>query len=309
MKRELEFLKRLRSWPQPEIPWVSIGIGDDCAEVKNLLISKDLFVEGVHFDTKFLSFYEAGRKSLLVNLSDIASMGAVPLGYLAAISFRGDERVFFETMDGMRRVSEEFGVPLIGGDLSGGDRLVISITVLGFSDNPVRRRGASEGDLVFVTGTLGDSSLGLELMRRDLYFPFLWWRHKNPVPRLREGAVLASLGVPSSMIDLSDGLVPDLFRLATENGLGFVIYAEKLPRSYHFDRAISELGLDPLNFILYGGEDYELLFTASREKLPAVERLPFRVTLVGEMVDSGFYIKKDGGIEPLDIKGYEHFEK
>ncbi len=313
VEKELRFLKRLKKKRYPKIPHVDLGIGDDCALIQGLLISKDMFVEGVHFTKDVLTPYEIGRKALLVNISDIAAMGGVPLAFLFAISFPGDEGIFESILEGVERVSDEFGLSMLGGDMSGsGGGIAISITILGRSSNPIRRDGVKEGDLVFVTGTLGDSSMGLELIRKGKgrEFPYLVWRHKNPTPRVREGALLSSLGFVSSMIDVSDGLSVDLTRIVEPSGLGFRLYWDKIPLSREFVMAADFIEeSDPSRFVLYGGEDYELLFTVPKDSIGLAAKLPFPVALIGEVVREGYTLVKDGKEVPINpAGGYSHFE-
>ena len=171
----------------------------------------------------------------------------------------------------------------------------------------MRDRG-NTGDIVCVTGTLGDSSLGLEIIKKGLSrdYPYLTMRHKEPTPRVREGILLSHIA--NSMIDISDGLLLDLYRLLGMGRLGFIVNVDAIPLSEEFKTAVKDLKYnDPLSFALYGGEDYELLFTVPKENIEKLYDLPFPVSIIGEVVEKGYYLKVNGSLKPIEIKGYEHF--
>ena len=262
---------------------VRLGIGDDAAatepQVGTLtLTSTDMLVEGVHFDLSYSDPYSLGRKSLAVNLSDIAAMGGRPRFVLLALAIPPTLSVEFLDIftAGFIALAEEHGVALIGGDTcSSKSGLVISVTVMG-EQEPIRvvtRAGAQPGDLLCVTGTLGDAAVGLELLRRGEREGWCVRRHLEPTPRLREGERLAAAGLPTAMIDVSDGLLADLGHILEKSGNGALIELTRLPLSGPYREAIARLSLDPYAPALAGGEDYELLFTLHPDRWQETRQL------------------------------------
>ncbi len=306
------------------------GIGDDAAVSflspgMDLVSTVDLLVEDVHFDLSLMTASQLGRKSLAVNLSDLAAMGAKPL--FALISLAAPSHTALEFMDdffaGFESIAREFGVSLIGGDTSSSpDRLYLSITLLGEGNrgNLVYRSGARVGDNLYVTGTLGDSLLGLHLARSEKGRTlssgeeFLLERHSNPVPRVREGASLAREKLATAMIDVSDGLYSDLGHICEESGVGSVLWAERIPRSTPFLSIISEIPGADRNWSIRGGEDYELLFTVPPERAQDLADLardwPCGVTLIGQITPSSqgiVILDEHGPVDPKAARGYDHF--
>ena len=330
----IERIKRLCKAPGRE---VVCGMGDDAAAYKSpagmRLAATDMMVEGVHFDLSYTGFGDLGRKALAVNLSDIAAMGGRPRYYLVSLALPAD----MDTADlealygGMEEEAGAFGVRAIGGDTCGTPGpLVISITVLGEArpGRLVRRSGARPGDDIYVTGTLGDSAGGLELLkagkgviagrrRGNLGFKDadgaaagrLVARHLRPTPRVKAGRLLA--GLASAMIDISDGLSSDLGHILDESGAGALVYKDRLPVSDGLKSAVG--GGRALGLALHGGEDYELLFTAGVGKrdiiMSNVRRFGTAVTPIGTVTGGkgAFLVSGDGKRTVLRAKGYEHF--
>jgi thiamine-monophosphate kinase len=302
---------------------VTIGIGDDAAAVVPtpgllILTTSDMLVEGIHFDLAYCDPLTLGRKSLAVNLSDIAAMGGKPRWFLLSLALPRELHCEFldSFIDGMLQLAGEFDVTLIGGDTcASGAGVVISITVLGEqrSELVVQRRGARPGDLIFVTGTLGDASLGLELLRHGKRENLPIKRHLDPSPRVREGAALACAGLPTAMIDLSDGLLADLGHILDNSGVGARLEVGRLPLSGSFLEYSATLPGDPLLFPLAGGEDYELLFTAPASKDTAVReilaQLSTQVTVIGAITSAiGITaFAPDGADYSALRRGYNHF--
>jgi thiamine-monophosphate kinase len=217
---------------------------------------------------------------------------------------------------GLMERAEQFNVALIGGDTcSSKGGLVISITVMGeqLPERVVRRNGAREGDLIMVTGTLGDSALGLELLKRGERDGAAVERHLDPTPRVQEGAALADAGIPTAMIDVSDGLLADLSHILGQSGVGARLELDRVPLSGHFQGKCPSLAGDPYVFPLSGGEDYELLFTAPPAKLGDVRTIlaetGTQVSVIGEITDSGrlSVTRADGSEYPTTHRGYNHF--
>ena len=274
---ERAFLRSLRAQTLAEgSPALTLGIGDDAALLQDralargLVVTADALVEGVHFRRDWISPADLGRKALAVNLSDLAAMGARPLAALLTLSVPGatplaELRGFFR---GLRAACKAWACPLVGGDLTGGAHWTLSITALGtpYSSGRVLRRDAARpGDWVYVTGWPGESGAGLSALRRGITAPALIRRHHRPTPRLAEGAFLA--GLPRvALLDISDGVFNDASQLADASGLAISLHpADQLPLSRPL-RAFAAKHGPPraaLDFFLYGGEDYELLFATS----------------------------------------------
>ncbi len=302
---------------------VRIGIGDDAAAVEPTagfvsLFTTDMLVEGVHFDLAFTDPRTLGRKALSVNLSDIAAMGAIPRFFLLSLAIPKELPVEFvdDFSLGLLERGAEFGVSLIGGDTTaakGG--LVISVTVIG-EQSPglvVARSGARPGDRVWVSGTLGDSSLGLEQLQRGERDGPAVAKHLDPLPRVAAGLKLAAASIPTAMIDISDGLLADLGHILELSSTGARLSLAELPLSGHFREKQPAFTEDLFFFPLSGGEDYELLFTAPPEKSAAIEALQREtgtpMTAIGEITDAqGLSLfLADGSEYRAGRRGYNHF--
>jgi thiamine-monophosphate kinase len=304
---------------------VRLGIGDDAAWVENptgsSLVTADLLIEGVHFDLEWTSLFDLGFKSLAVNLSDIAAMGGVPayailsLGIPATFESKDVEELY----RGINALARPSRVCVVGGDTNIAKTLIVSVCVIGHAPyRPIRRAGASVGDDIYVTGTLGDSALGLELLQRGRtglkkdFAAKLLARHRRPTPRLAAGALLAKERLAKAMIDVSDGLVQDLGHICQASGTGAVIYNSRLPLSTAY-RAV--VGKDGTRHALSGGEDYELLFCARTSSRADVEKLSQRarvpITRIGTCVAGRRVIVLDSSgktISPGTL-GHDHFKK
>ncbi len=302
---------------------VRLGIGDDAAVTEPFpgmvtLTSTDMLVEGVHFDLSYSDPYSLGRKSLAVNLSDIAAMGGRPRFVLLALAIPPTLSVEFLDIfiAGFLALAEEHGVSLIGGDTCGSTSgLVISVTVMG-EQEPLRvvtRAGAKPGELICVSGSVGDAAVGLELLRRGEKEGWCVRRHLEPTPRLREGERLAAAGLPSAMIDVSDGILADLGHILEHSGYGASIELARLPLSEAYQEAVHRLSLDPFSPALTGGEDYELLFTLAKDRWPIAEELfaaaGTQVTIIGGIrPEPGITVTGPDGLpwEPGPA-GFDHF--
>lgn len=303
---------------------VTIGIGDDAAAVMPspgtlTLVTTDMLVEGIHFDLSLTDAWTLGRKALSVNLSDIAAMGGRPRHALLALAIPRDLPVEFldAFIDGMLGRGAEFDVALIGGDTCASPAgLTISLTVMGeqVPERVVSRGGARPGDLVFVTGTLGDAALGLQLLRRGVREGEAVTRHLDPLPRVREGMALAAAGLPTAMIDVSDGVLADLGHILRLSRVGACLELAKLPLSDTFKAQGQELSSDAYTLPLSGGEDYELLFTAPPAAEAAIRTLfashATPVTAIGKITPGGELrvTSPDGSDYHPRQQGYNHFQ-
>jgi len=311
-----------------------IGIGDDAAALcvspgQSLLATADMLVEGVHFDLSTTDLSSLGWKSAAVNLSDIAAMGGTPRSCLVALAIprRITVEAITEFYRGLNTLLGKHHVALVGGDTCGSKKdLVISITMLG--EVPRRqiltRSGARPGDLIYVTGALGDSAAGLELVRnadfgmqigkskkeqrRSAAIRKLINRHLRPVPRVEWGRKFALSGCVSAMIDVSDGLSSDLGHVCEQSGVGADIHGDWLPLSRSLKSA-QGLSRDAVGYALSGGEDYELLFTVPPDRERKLLKLRIDATKIG-VVTKGRALRllnEQGRSRPLRASGYDHF--
>ncbi len=314
-------------------PHLISGIGDDTAAFSPRkgflsLITTDLCVEGVHFERRYATLKEIGYKTLASNLSDIASMGGTPRFFLVSTALPPDIKVkeFKNLFQGMKSLAKKSGVVLVGGDMSASkDGLFINVMVVG--DVKPRflasRSGAKPGDHIFLTGFIGDSAAGLEILSRwggqakrkcSAHEFKLVRRHLLPSPRLEEGRNLAGRGFLNSMIDLSDGLATDLNHICQESGVGAEIFREKLPLSRALQAYGSKGSQSPFFYALRGGEDYELLFTVPDHKIRPLDlfcrRKNFHITNIGRITSKeGLWLKMGKTVKPLRRTGYEHFRR
>jgi thiamine-monophosphate kinase len=313
---ERGLIARLRSRLPPPGPDVLVGIGDDTAAVawgaRTLLLTTDSLLEDVHFRRTTATLREIGAKAIAVNVSDIAAMGGRPRYALVALALPPGYRVdeVDELYAGFADAAGPHGVALIGGDTCaapGG--LVLCATLVGEVDGaPLRRAGARTGDAILVTGTLGAAAAGLAVLeRRPRDLPAgvgeaVVRAHRLPSPRVREGEAIRASGWGTAMIDLSDGLATDLGHVAAESGVGAVVYADRLPISDATRAVARALGADPLDWALSGGEDYELLFTATAARAAELARAVTERT--GTAVHSIGEVRPPAeGVRVLDAEG------
>ena len=319
---EFGLIERIRQ-ATPKGRGVRIGIGDDAAWVecrtRTILITSDLLIEGIHFKLKWVSFYGLGYKTLAVNLSDLAAMGGSPAYLILSLGIPVD----FKTEDveefyrGIRTLASRSDVALVGGDTSASRRLFISAFLVGHSPyKPITRGGGKVGDDLYVTGTLGDSALGLKLLkekgaRTNKERLYLISRHCFPTARLKAGITLAREKLARAMIDVSDGLLQDLSHLCKAGGIGAIIWEDALPLSRPYRIYAGKKG--PL-YALTGGEDYELLFCVRRRDRSRLEifkkRLGVPIARIGRCVSRGEGIKvinRKGERLSIPVTGYDHF--
>ncbi|RJQ15963.1 MAG: thiamine-phosphate kinase [Nitrospiraceae bacterium] len=331
---EFGLIKRLRAKCKNVPPEIMAGIGDDAAAIKTgtgkILVTSDMLLEGIHFDLSFTTFRQLGHKFLSVNISDIFAMGGKPKYFFISLGIPGHLKP--EDIDnlysGILKVAKKSGVAVAGGDTcASGDGLVLSGTLIGTADRIITRSGAREGDGIYVTDTLGDSAMGLMILKsqksevrsqkfknknRNLKFKtqnsklktlnskdvlHLIKKHLMPEPK-----PLKNTSKVTAMIDISDGLLIDLSHICDESKAGAVIFRDEIPVSAELRHAASISGLDPLDFALRGGEDYVLLFTAP----PGVRTGAFKI---GEIIKKGrFIIDRKGRKRTFKAEGYEHFK-
>ncbi|OQX14262.1 MAG: thiamine-phosphate kinase [Thiothrix lacustris] len=312
---EFALIREYFVW-QPQPDSVRVSVGDDAAVLalpanKELVVSVDTSNAGVHFPLDTPP-HAIGYKALAVNLSDLAAMGAEPAWFTLALSLPAAEHVWVaEFTRGMRELAEQHGIFLIGGDTTRGT-LSMTIQVMGWVPlgKALLRRGAQPGDLVCVSGTLGDAAAGLAIVQHRLALPaeaaaFCVQRLNYPTPRVALGQCLR--GLASACMDISDGLLADLGHMLTASGVGARLQHAAIPVS----AALQALALaQRLDFALRGGDDYELLFTLPQQHLHAVQQVAnhhhIQVTVIGEVDDNQTGLSVDYTFSDKR-QGYEHF--
>ncbi|MFW2057545.1 thiamine-phosphate kinase [Acinetobacter haemolyticus] len=286
---------------------VSLGIGDDSAIVtpppaQQLVICTDTLIAGRHFPLN-TSAHAIGWKSVAVNLSDLAAMGAKPHSILLALSLPTiDHEWLAEFSRGLFECCDQFSVSLIGGDTTQSTQLTISVTALGWIEQgqAVTRAGAQVGDFICVSGQVGDAAFGLQHLGHPLQ-----QRLDYPTPRCQLGQQLK--GLASSMIDVSDGLAQDLGHILKASNKGATLQLDQLP----IDESLKSLGMqNAWHYALAGGDDYELCFTISPQNYEKLLRQPLDVplTIIGEITQqTGLLFEYMGETYPLHVHGYQHF--
>ena len=329
---ELLFIEKLKREAPENPPQVVKGIGDDAAVLKGeggmlLLATTDMMVEGVHFTLDTASPEEVGYKALAANLSDIAAMGGIPQSALISLGLSPQQEVEWAQglYKGLFHCADEFQVSLVGGDTVSSPLTILNIALLGKVEEGrcLYREGANPGDLILVTGELGGSAAYLDYLLHPSalsgenlppgVLEHLRRRHFRPIPRVREMRAATIPGGITSAIDISDGLASELHHLARSSGKGMLVEAERLPLSPGVERMATLYKKDPLEYALYGGEDYEILFTCHPQKVSSVieaiqKATSTPVTVIGQVLSSGrgVFIKRGEAAEPLKPGGYEH---
>jgi thiamine-monophosphate kinase len=319
---EYEFIRRIRGMMPVEGEDIVRSAGDDCLVVKSpgkmdLLLTTDTFVEHVHFNRDYAGFKQIGNRCMAATVSDIAAMAGFPRYSLASLSLPR-AMVFDDAVglfSGLQKAAEYYGCPVAGGETTASPGPVtITITVLGTSvpGKEVYRRGARPGDSIYVTGSVGDAMGGLLAFQRDeAEYDSLKEKYLSPTAHVILARSLVEIYTITSMIDLSDGIATDCSHICEESLCGARIDEDALPISADLRRLCAKHGLNVTEFALSSGEDYELLFTSSDRSLAASFRfLNQSITRIGQIVDAaeGFTIRRTGGeVEPVAIKGYEHF--
>ena len=278
-------------------------IPDDTAITKffdtNLISTCDMLIESKHFPNG-MSYFQMGFKAVTVNVSDLAAMGASPLGFLLSIALPKDLEVnhFKEIIDGVIDACDYYKIPLIGGDTNEASEIIISGTALGLCDRPLMKDTAKMGDLVCLTGDIGLAALGFNLKGDNIYSK----RSLRPLARLKEGIIIKNAGATSAT-DITDGLASELYEMKPDS-LGFMIYEDKLDISDEFKELSSELDLNYLDLLLHVGEDFELLFTIDRDN-----DLDIDFKIIGEVDDSDKIqiTLSNGEVTEIKNRGYNHY--
>ena len=321
-------IDRLTSGLNTNNPSTIVGVGDDAAVIDAgdhyMLLSTELLLEGVHFDLTYFPLKHLGYKAVVAGCSDIVAMNGTPKQLTLAIGVSAKFCVehLEELYEGARVACEEWGVDLVGGDTTASvNGLTIGVTAVGEVDKDrlTRRSGAKENDLVCITGDLGAAYMGLHLLERE---KIAFEGHDNPQPDFKgheyilrrwlkpelRGDIVEALRaegiVPTSMIDLTDGLASDALQLCKSSGVGVRLYLERIPIAAETRAMAEELNADPIVAVLNGGEDYELMFTVPLEMRDKVMHFG-GVDVIGHITKSGaVLVTPDGGELPLTAPGF-----
>jgi len=305
-------------------PWreILLGIGDDAAAWQSgnriQLVTTDTLVQSVHFDLGAITWEELGWKALAVNLSDVAAMGGIPNYSLLSLALPAQLKVkdVSEFINSFMHMASEFGVAIVGGNVATAPNTVITVTIIGHSKGKtmLQRSTASPGEQIAVTGYIGSSAAGLEMLKGKTIPDrkvrnILRQAHFKPMPRVEEGQILIEQGVRTA-IDISDGLVADLDHICESSKVNAKINIEQVPVhpavTAHFPNS-QELALS-------GGEDYELLFTADRATVARAKRaLSCPVTVIGDITEEELptrvlVLDSKGTIIPYKKRGWNHFK-
>jgi len=309
------------------------GIGDDAAVIKYgnklILLSTDMLVEGIHFDMTFTPLKHLGYKAAVVNISDIAAMNGIPqqMTVSLALSNRYSLEAIEELYEGIKSACKNYKVDLVGGDITSSvSGLIISVAIVGTVEKQKisYRNSAKENDLVCVTGDLGGAYIGLQLLEREKQ---IFLKDKGMQPELNEKDYVVKRQlmpeartdiiyelkdlniVPTSMIDISDGLASELLHICYSSKVGAKIYEDKLPIDNMTSETAAELNLDPITCTLNGGEDYELLFTIKSSDFEKIKNHA-DITIIGHITKSKSGINlvtKEGNIVEVIAQGWKHF--
>ena len=294
------------------------GVGDDCAVLSptgntQTLVTTDLLMEGIHFDLMYVPLKHLGYKAVMVNLSDIYAMNGTPrqITVSLAISKKFTVEDIEELYSGMKLACEKHHVDIIGGDTTSSlTGLAISITALGeaLPQDVVYRNGAKETDLICVSGNLGASYMGLQLLEREKTgYEYLLERQLKPEARRDITEALAKANIhPTSMMDISDGLSSELMHICTQSHVGCRVYEDRIPLDYQTAAMAEELNMNVTTCALNGGEDYELLFTVPLSQNDAVNELE-DVKVIGYITKESLgkvLISRDGSEFELKAQGW-----
>ena len=332
---EFGLIDRIRQRFPVQLPETVRGIGDDCAVLDNAtdhytLVSTDMLAEGIHFDLRYVPLTHLGYKAVAVNASDIAAMNGIPRQITVSLAFssRFTVEAIDALYDGIAAACENYKIDLIGGDTtSSASGLVISITAIGTVEKSkiAYRNTAKVNDIICVTGDLGGAFMGLQVLEREkqafLVNPdaqpelegkeYIVGRQLKPEARLDIIHELSDLQVvPTSMIDISDGLASEILHLCTQSGTGASLYEENLPIDTLTYNTAVEFNISPVTAALNGGEDYELLFTIQQtdyEKLKSHADIHF-IGFMQEKAKGVNLITKQENVYPITAQGWNHFK-
>lgn len=326
---EFGFIERFKPWFGGLVQGEQMGIGDDCAiipsnEMEDWLVTTDMLMEEVHFLRGTILPEQLGFKSLAVSLSDIAAMGGTPVGSFLSIAIPVDVEVEYLDcfMQGYHRLSEKYNTPLLGGDTTRSlKHLTINVCVIGkCPKGKARKRNMAQvGDIICVTGNLGDSAGGLQVLIDKLPLTeennYLLLKHYLPEPQLKEGAFLANRDEVHAMMDISDGIASDLRHILKASGVAAQIQLEQLPVSKQLIALANNHKINATELAVGGGEDYELLITVAKENIETIQE-QFLAEFGKPLIQIGtitigtpeiIWYKNDNQGQ-LSKKGFNHFQ-
>lgn len=298
-----------------------MAIGDDCSVIRpsdlsHALLTADISIEGVHFTREFCGAFDIGWKAMIANISDIAAMGGDSRYALVSLGIPHDaeEEYVLEMYRGIIDAASSARAKIVGGDISRSKSFVISIALYGEvkKGRAIYRSGAHEGEHLYVTGRLGGSLAGLELLQSgtvDEKYNAFYARHRRPTSRHDIVHDIIAQFAPTAMIDISDGLISDVKHLCEESGVGVCIYGDRIPLFEGLEEYAKAKGKDPLVYALSSGEEYELLFTSKKWLADTIhlyiDDVPVR--LIGEIRKQRLSIVENGIEKDLQGYGYDHF--
>jgi thiamine-monophosphate kinase len=312
---------------------VPVGAGeDDCAVIdiekaragyNYLIVTTDTLQESTHFPAG-ISPFQMGWSIVAVNLSDIAAMGVHPFAFTIAMGIPAQTETSFvdELVAGIEKCASSYHTVVVGGDISRSKELILTGTCIGFADNPVRRSGARVGDILCVTGSLGNAALAVKVLKGEMDVPerveaVAKRALFQPVPKVNEGILIANSGVATAMIDISDGLALSVAEIAKRSNVGAELYEENVPvlsEELRHNRGLELSSRERRELAFYYGGDYELLFTIDPRALANEELMnrlkkEVKMSIIGKIVprEEGIYLKKGEEKEMMELKGYQHF--
>lgn len=310
------------------------GIGDDAAVIKSTedevsIVTTDMLVEGIHFDLSYMPLPHLGYKAIAVNVSDVAAMNAVPeqVTVTIGLSNRFSVEAVEALYEGIKAACEQYNIDLIGGDTTASSSgLIISVTAIGRvkKDEVSYRSGAKNNDILCVTGDLGAAYIGLQVLEREKHeflanpemqpqlekFDYIVKRQLRPDARTDIVFELKEMGiVPTSMIDVSDGLASEILHLSKNSNIGFKVYEDKLPIDNQTFETAVDFKIGPTTAAMNGGEDYELLFTISQNNFEKLKNHP-DIHFIGyaQEGNENILISKEGNVYPIKAQGWTHFK-
>jgi len=294
---------------------VIAGIGDDAAVLKYdknkyLVFTTDMMAENSHFSLKYSTPEQIGMKAIEQNVSDIAAMGGLPRFATISLALPADIDVEFvdELFNGINKKSKKYKINIVGGDITHSKNVIVDVALIGFVEKRflTLRSEAKTNDLIFCSGDVGKSAVGLELLKNNINGKTTK-KHLEPKSRLDLARKLIKVGI-NSMIDVSDGVASEVKHICKESKVGAIIYANKIPISKNTMNDSKKLNKDTLDFALYGGEDFELIFTANENKLKKLRK--YDVKVIGQIVDKRYGIKLIRNNKKYNLQnGFDHFKR
>lgn len=309
---EFDLIRKIRELVNSRqvFPGGITGIGDDCAvyrisEGRYGLFSTDMSIENIHFDFSYCTYYDAGYRSMAANISDIRAMGGRPLmAFISAgIPLSTEDEMVIKAYDGMIDCAAKHGVLIAGGDTVSAEKFILGISIYGETELPVMRNGAMPGDCIYLTGSAGGSMLGMLLLQSGAdrsQYPESIAKHLRPDAYTGIDRIITDYS-PTSMIDVSDGLLSDLGHICEESQCGFELRADQIPIPAEVSRYCGLNAADPLQYSLRSGEEYELIFT-SKKSSHGPEVFP-----IGRITASGKFIIINGIRTEIETSGFDHF--